>query len=198
MRDNELKYTLWLLYVVHPSTPELETEVGDRSYLGTYLGTLCLRLNNQPVVTRIIPRSPRTTRPAENTTAIPTLKLPLYTPNRKMAPSKRKVDEEELIDEEPPSIEPYTVLGIEKTATPNEVKSAYRKAALKHHPGTLYQPISSVFSVESAFLFLLFSMLESRGVCYQNIYALHIIYRLVDRLLIPYLRSRQSSGEPQR
>ncbi|OBT41056.1 hypothetical protein VE00_08392 [Pseudogymnoascus sp. WSF 3629] len=42
---------------------------------------------------------------------------------------------EELFDEDDaPLINPYEVLGIEKTATANEVKSAYRKAALKNHP----------------------------------------------------------------
>jgi DnaJ-class molecular chaperone len=41
----------------------------------------------------------------------------------------------ELEDEEPPIIEPYKILGIEKSATADEVKAAYRKAALKHHPG---------------------------------------------------------------
>lgn len=45
-----------------------------------------------------------------------------------------KVDD--LMAEEPPtSINPYDVLGLEKTATVDEVKSAYRKAALKNHPG---------------------------------------------------------------
>jgi DnaJ-class molecular chaperone len=43
--------------------------------------------------------------------------------------------EEDLMDEDPPSINPYEVLGLEKTASADEVKSAYRKAALKHHPG---------------------------------------------------------------
>jgi hypothetical protein len=42
---------------------------------------------------------------------------------------------ETLSDEEPPAIEPYTVLGISKNATAEEVKTAYRKAALKNHPG---------------------------------------------------------------
>ncbi|OBT71891.1 hypothetical protein VF21_10551 [Pseudogymnoascus sp. 05NY08] len=42
---------------------------------------------------------------------------------------------EELFDkDDAPLINPYEVLGIEKTATANEVKSAYRKAALKNHP----------------------------------------------------------------
>jgi DnaJ family protein C protein 9 len=47
--------------------------------------------------------------------------------------------DEDLIDDEPPAIEPYTVLGIAKTATADEIKSAYRKAALKHHPGMILQ-----------------------------------------------------------
>ena len=48
--------------------------------------------------------------------------------------AKKAVDSEELLDEPPTSINPYEVLGLEKTATADNVKSAYRKAALKHHP----------------------------------------------------------------
>lgn len=48
---------------------------------------------------------------------------------------KKQEDIEDLIDEEPPkSIDPYDVLGVAKDATPDQIKSAYRKAALKHHP----------------------------------------------------------------
>jgi DnaJ family protein C protein 9 len=48
-------------------------------------------------------------------------------------------DEEEDVEEEdgPPSIDPYEVLGLETEATADDVKKAYRKLALKHHPGTL-------------------------------------------------------------
>ncbi|KAF3761361.1 DnaJ-domain-containing protein [Cryphonectria parasitica EP155] len=43
-------------------------------------------------------------------------------------------DIEENLDPEPPVIDPYEVLGLERDASPDQVKSAYRKAALKHHP----------------------------------------------------------------
>ena len=39
---------------------------------------------------------------------------------------------------EPPKIDPYTVLGLEKRASEDEIKKAYRKAALQHHPGTVH------------------------------------------------------------
>ncbi|KAF2675709.1 DnaJ-domain-containing protein [Lentithecium fluviatile CBS 122367] len=45
-------------------------------------------------------------------------------------------DDVEDIEEEdgPPTIDPYEVLGLEKEATVDDVKKAYRKEALKHHP----------------------------------------------------------------
>jgi DnaJ family protein C protein 9 len=52
-----------------------------------------------------------------------------------MPSQEHKEKEEDLVDEEPPSVEPYKVLVLEKSATADEIKYAYRKAALKHHPG---------------------------------------------------------------
>ncbi|KAI0483831.1 DnaJ domain-containing protein [Xylaria cf. heliscus] len=42
---------------------------------------------------------------------------------------------DDLLDGEPPVIDPYEVLGLERSATADQVKSAYRKLALKNHPG---------------------------------------------------------------
>ncbi|KAI0553946.1 DnaJ domain-containing protein [Xylaria curta] len=41
---------------------------------------------------------------------------------------------DDLLDGEPPTIDPYEVLGLERNATADQVKSAYRKLALKNHP----------------------------------------------------------------
>ena len=46
----------------------------------------------------------------------------------------------------PPSIDPYAVLGLEQDATADDVKKAYRKMALKHHPGTAYVECATAFT----------------------------------------------------
>jgi DnaJ family protein C protein 9 len=38
-------------------------------------------------------------------------------------------------DDGPPVVDPYEVLGLEKESSADDVKKAYRKLALKHHPG---------------------------------------------------------------
>ncbi|KAK5995012.1 putative J domain-containing protein [Cladobotryum mycophilum] len=43
-------------------------------------------------------------------------------------------EHEDIVDSEPPTIDPYEVLGLDREATADQVKSAYRKAALKNHP----------------------------------------------------------------
>ncbi|POS69378.1 DnaJ domain-containing protein [Diaporthe helianthi] len=43
-------------------------------------------------------------------------------------------DSEESMAPEPPVIDPYEVLGLERTATADQVKKAYRKASLRSHP----------------------------------------------------------------
>jgi len=58
---------------------------------------------------------------------------------------------EDVTDGEPPTIDPYEVLSLDRAATADQIKSAYRKAALKHHPGTYskkpasHPPLSTSF-----------------------------------------------------
>lgn len=49
-----------------------------------------------------------------------------------MAP--RDQEEDISIDEAPTTIDPYAVLSVAQDATPDQIKTAYRKAALKYHP----------------------------------------------------------------
>ena len=44
---------------------------------------------------------------------------------------------DDLANEPPTGINPYEVLQLETTASPQEVKSAYKKLALQNHPGPI-------------------------------------------------------------
>lgn len=46
----------------------------------------------------------------------------------------RDQEEDISIDEAPTTIDPYAVLAVPQDATPDQIKTAYRKAALKYHP----------------------------------------------------------------
>lgn len=46
-----------------------------------------------------------------------------------------KMSTDDELGDPPASINPYEVLEIDEKASADEVKSAYRKKALKHHPG---------------------------------------------------------------
>ncbi|KAI1067734.1 hypothetical protein LB507_010580 [Fusarium sp. FIESC RH6] len=48
-------------------------------------------------------------------------------------------DHEDVLESEPPIIDPYEVLRLERTATGDQIKQAYRKAALKNHPDKVPQ-----------------------------------------------------------
>ncbi|KAF1822078.1 DnaJ-domain-containing protein [Dissoconium aciculare CBS 342.82] len=73
---------------------------------------------------------------------------------------KRQRDEEIEAGEAPTDINPYFILSIEETATQDEIKKAYRRAALKHHPDkaapedketahTKFQEIAFAFAILS-------------------------------------------------
>lgn len=57
-------------------------------------------------------------------------------PKRKFKAKATPDSEEEdiTVDEAPTSIDPYSVLSLSKDATQDQIKTAYRKAALKSHP----------------------------------------------------------------
>lgn len=56
---------------------------------------------------------------------------------------------DDLLDGDPPAINPYDVLGLERAATADQIKSAYRKLALKNHPGeeTTHRSEAAMFSI---------------------------------------------------
>jgi len=45
----------------------------------------------------------------------------------------------------PKSINPYEVLSVASDATDDQIKKAYRKAALKHHPGRKAPPFCEAY-----------------------------------------------------
>lgn len=67
--------------------------------------------------------------------------------------AKKDIDLEDMMDDQPPAIEPYKVLGLEKSATPDAIKAAYRKAALRHHPGMRIVLLTHIVAETSLFLF---------------------------------------------
>lgn len=50
-------------------------------------------------------------------------------------------EEQDIGEDGPPAIDPYEVLGLETEATADDVKKAYRKLALKCHPGAHSQEL---------------------------------------------------------
>ncbi len=48
-----------------------------------------------------------------------------------------KIDNDLDVSADPPIINPYKILSVPLDATEDQIKKAYRKASLKHHPGKL-------------------------------------------------------------
>lgn len=51
-----------------------------------------------------------------------------------MAPKEEEIPE--ILNEPPAETDLYEILGVKEDATPEQVKSSYKKLALRHHPGT--------------------------------------------------------------
>jgi DnaJ family protein C protein 9 len=77
-----------------------------------------------------------------------------------MPKRSRAASEDISVDEAPTSINPYEVLSLPPSASPEDIKKAYRKAALKHHPDkaapqdkeaahTKFQEIAFAFAILS-------------------------------------------------
>lgn len=67
---------------------------------------------------------------------------PGFTPLQRTDFSMAKGSKSKRVDDQPPSVEEdlYKILGVESDATPEAIKTAYRKNALKHHPGRVSSP----------------------------------------------------------
>lgn len=70
--------------------------------------------------------------------------MPRRHPRPRLSKNDEEYERDEFIDDEqeddidedgPPVVDPYEVLGLETEATADDVKKAYRKLALQHHPG---------------------------------------------------------------
>ena len=55
-------------------------------------------------------------------------------PPRARDEQQEREEEDITIPSAPTTIDPYTILSVPQDATPEQIKTAYRKAALKHHP----------------------------------------------------------------
>ena len=55
-------------------------------------------------------------------------------------PSETHEESTDLPDEPPTSIDPYEILNVPTDASQAQIKKAYKKAALKHHPGSVSYP----------------------------------------------------------
>ena len=122
---------------------------GGRSYLS--LAVVWLPLASSQPTHRNASTSSGSQRCAKPNTPVTAIKLVRSNPtsekcryvyqtsaiSRSTIMSSSNSDEDIILEDPPAEINPYEVLGVETTATERDIKTAYRRAALKHHPGLL-------------------------------------------------------------